>query len=526
MPATHTPSRPKPRARHSGIPIEELDLDAWIGEVLHRHPAVGFAIGVVRDGRLASFAAHGPADIEAGTPITEDTTFRIASITKTMTAIAVMQLHEAGLVDLDAPANQYLLAFQLVPDTGSSAHATVRHLLTHTAGVPEVLRATDLLRPDWGDSVAPDAPVPTLAELYRGGIRLHGEPGTTFTYTNHGFAALQQIVEDVTGRPFDRYLRERLFEPLGMNDTDLVRTDRLVRRQATGYTPGPRGPRRVVDRAWTTPGASTVTSTTADMARYVAALMGGGSNEHGAILRPETMATMFAPHFQPDSRVPGMGLGFDRADAGGHLVIGHGGILPGFNSQMFVAPDDGVGLIAWTTGGHRAMLWLPTETGRLLDQLIGVPGEGIRTGIPARPETWADLCGHYRPSGRLTDIRARLATGFGADVYVKGDRLMLRLLTPVPGLVRGLELYPDSETDPDVFRIDLSPFGLPTARIVFSREPGGGITALHLDIFPMSLRRAPERRRAPAWRMAAVSAALSVGATLLVRRLRRAPQRA
>jgi CubicO group peptidase (beta-lactamase class C family) len=522
MPATQARSDRRPRS--TGIPIEELDLDGWIGEVLNRHPAAGFALGVVRDGRLAFFGAHGPADIDPATPITQDSVFRIASITKTMTAIAVMQLHEEGIVDLDAPADDYLRAYRLIPAKGSSRPATVRHLLTHTAGIPELLHATDLLRPDWSDSVALDAPLPTLAEVYGKGIRLHGEPGTTFTYSNHGFATLQQLVEDVSGRPFDRYLRERIFEPLGMADTDLLRADRLLSRLATGFELSARGLRPITDRAWVTPGASSVYSTTADMARYIAALMDGGSNEHGTILRPETMAAMFAPQFQPDPRVPGMGLGFDRVDAGGHLVIGHGGILPGFNSQMFVAPDDGVGVIAWTTGAHRAMLWLPTETGRLVNRLIDVPHDGIRTNIPSRPETWAELCGRYEATGRLTDIRARLMTGFGADVSVKGDRLMLRPLIPVPGLLRGLELHPDSETDPDVFRIDLAQFGLPTARIVFTREPGVGATAMHLDIFPMSLRkRAEVARRPKVWQLMAFSTALSVAATVAARRLWRAP---
>jgi CubicO group peptidase (beta-lactamase class C family) len=519
-----TVTRPDARHRRQANAVGEIDLEGWMHEVLNRHPAVGFAIGVIHDGRLTSFASHGPAGEEPPTPIMPDTVFRIASITKTMTAIAIMQLVEEGRVELDAAANDYLQSFRLIPSRGTTAQATVRHLLTHTAGVPEVLRPGDLLRPDWGDSIPLGAPLPTLAELYGEGIPLHGEPGTTFTYTNHGFATLQQIVEDVSGRPFDAYLRERLFEPLGMEDTDLRRTDRLAERLATGFEPTTNGPRRVTERAWTTPGASSVYSTTADMARYAAALMGGGANEHGRVLQTETMASMFAPHFRGDPRVPGMGLGFDRAEAGGRLVIAHGGILPGFNSQLFVAPDEHVGVIAWATGGHLAMLWLPTEVGRLMNRMMGEPIDAVRTDLPPHPEGWPELCGHYQQSGRLTDIRARLMTGFGADVFVRGDRLMLRLLTPVPGLLRGVQLHPDSETDADVFRIDLGQFGLPTARVVFSREPGADVSAMHLDIFPMSLRKRPpkaERRRLG--RAAAASVGLSIGATLLARRLSRRP---
>ena len=116
---------------------DQLRLKARVDEILNRWPAVGLAVGVIRDGRLASFHAHGLANIASHTPVTEDTVFRIGSITKTFTAVAVMQLWEQGLIDLDAPANDYLRAFRMVPAKPSWRPATVRHLLTHTAGVPE-----------------------------------------------------------------------------------------------------------------------------------------------------------------------------------------------------------------------------------------------------------------------------------------------------------------------------------------------------------------------------------------------------
>ncbi len=488
-------SRRRPEPATSGK--DQGDLKARVEAILGRRAAVGLALGVVRNGELEFFHGHGVADIESGRPVTEDTAFRVASITKTFTAIAVMQLWEEGRIDLDAPANDVLRAFRLTPASPSFPPATIRHLLTHTAGIPEVLHPVDLLRPDWGDSVLPGAPIPTLAAYYGSEIRLEWEPGTTFVYTNHGFAALQQIVEDVSGMPFDRYLRERVLEPLGMTDSDVVRARLVARNLATGYVLGPQGPRRVTDRAWVTTGASSLVSTTRDMARYVAALVGGGANAHGSILKPSTLALMFEPHFQPDPRVPGMGLGFDRNEAGGHRVIGHGGILPGFNSQLFVAPDDGVGVIAFTTGTSLAMLWLPTELAGLLDHLLGVPLDEIRTDLPQRPETWAGICGTYRLPGPLTNVRARLMFGAGVQVFVRGGRLMLRELTPIPALLKGLPLHPDDPTDPDVFRIDLRQFGLPTARVVFSRE-GGQATAVHVDLFPMSLRRQrPVAQRRP-----------------------------
>ena len=95
--------------------LDKLQLETRVAEMLHRRPAVGMAVGVVREGALQFFSAHGVADVPSRVPVTDDTVFRIGSITKTMTAIAAMQLVEQGLLDLDAPANDYLRAYRLVP---------------------------------------------------------------------------------------------------------------------------------------------------------------------------------------------------------------------------------------------------------------------------------------------------------------------------------------------------------------------------------------------------------------------------
>jgi CubicO group peptidase (beta-lactamase class C family) len=481
------------------VRIDEIDMRAMVAEMLNRHPAVGLAVGVVRDRHLEFFYGHGVADIASNIPITEDTVFRIASITKTFTAIAVMQLWEQGLVDLDAPANNYLRAYQLIPAKVGFRPATVRHLLTHTAGIAEVLRPSDVFRPLFGETVKVGALLPSLAEYYRGGLRIDAEPGTRFTYTDHGPTTLGQIVEDVSGQPFDRYMREHVFEQLGMTNTDLVRSDVIGSRLATGYDLRSDGARAVTDYEVITAGGGGAYSTPKDMARYVAALLGGGANEHGSILKPTTLATMFAPHYRPDPRIPGIGLAFDRYDFGGHLVVGHGGILPGFNSQIFVAPDDGVGVIAFTNGARQAMLWLPAELSRVLNSVLGVRDDALRTDVAQHPEIWDGLCGRYQLPGRLSDVRARVMMGAGAQVFVSDGRLMLRVLSPILGALRGFPLHPDDPNDPHVFRIDLSAFGLGTARLVFSDGPGSDATAVHLDLLPMSLHKRPATKPSKSW---------------------------
>jgi CubicO group peptidase (beta-lactamase class C family) len=515
--------------------VDEFELKARVNEILNRWPTVGLAVGVVRNGSLEFFHGHGLADIGSNTPITEDTVFRIASITKTFTAIAVMQLWEQGLVDLDAPANDYLRAYKLISAKATFRPATVRHLLTHTSGIPEVVYASDLLHPGWGPfgarpavhSVKVGEPMPSLAEYYRGGLRLVVEPGSAFAYSNHGFATLGQIVEDVSGMPLERYLREHIFEPLGMADSDLVRSDLVASRLATGYVLGPSGARAVPDREWVGAGAGGIYSTPRDMARYVAALLGGGANEYGSVLQPATLATMFEPHYQPDPRMPGVGLAFFRSDAGGHRVVWHEGILPGFNSELLVAPDHGVGVIAFTNGSSGAMAWLPTELGRLLRHLIDVPDEIVRSDVPQHPEIWDEICGRYQLLQHISDLRGRVMMGGGAQVFVRDGQLMVRVLTPIPALYRGLPLHPDDETDPYMFRLDTSKFGMPTVRIVFGHEVGVGTTAVHTDLGsqPLSLFRRPATRRPGASLTLALGALAVVSAVRAVRRRRSRPSK-
>ena len=181
-----------------------------------------------------------------------------------------------------------------------------------------------------------------------------------------------------------------------------------------------------------------------------------------------------------------MGLAFWRRTAGGHPVVEHQGIIPGFDSQILAAPDDEVGLMAFTNGASRAVQWMPVEMSRLLHHLLGVPDDVIPPDVPQRPEIWGDICGWYYLPGPLTDVRLRTIAGAGVEVFVRRGQLILRFLTPIPALYRGFPLHPADDTDPYVFRMDLSDFGLGPFTVVFSREPKTQTTAVHFDVMPVS----------------------------------------
>jgi CubicO group peptidase (beta-lactamase class C family) len=502
--------------------MAELDhVQATVAKVLDRWPSGGLAVGIVRSDSLAWFRGYGLASTTAKTPITQDTVFRIGSITKTFTAIAVMQLWERRLVDLDTPANDYLRAFRLVPVKAGLRQPTVRHLLTHTAGIGYWRRFSDLLRPGVGSGVrAGRSGTSPLALYYRRGLPVEVEPGTKWMYSNHGFATLGQIVEDVSGQPLDRYLREHIFEPMGMEHTDLTRSERVRPQLATGYSLNSRGLRPVDDREVPAVGGGAAYSTMADLARYVKVLLGGGAGGHHSVLQPETLAIMFDSHFPPDRRVPGMGLGFLRGDEGGHRTVGHDGIVSGFLSQLTIAPEDGIGVVVLGNTGALDGRGAPQPLGTaLLRRLLSLPDTALRTDLLPRPETWADVCGWYGPDpGTVTNLFIRAFMGAGAEVMVDGSHLVLKPLIPIPALRRGWRLYPDAADDPKVFRVDFTELGKGTLPVVFSGGAGSEATAQRMFIDMMSFRKRPDIRNPRPWAAAALAGGAVLGLQAVAQR--------
>jgi len=498
--------------------LDEARLAAVIAEVLHRHPAGGLAAGVVGREGLEFFEGFGVADTALGTPITQHTVFRIGSISKTFTAIAVMQLRDRGLLELDDPVGEHLRSYRLAPAQSSFQPATIRHLLTHTGGIGEVRGLADLFRPTIGLALPRDRPAPSLADYYRGGLRVEVEPGTKWAYANHGFATLGQLVEDVSGEPFAYYMREHIFGPLGMDSTDFTRTAPIQDHLATGYALRKQGLKAVKDRDIAIAPAGSMFSTTADMARYAAALLGGDGGPE-PFLRPGMLAEMFSPQYQPDPRLPGIGLSFLRGDVGGHRTIGHDGGCPGFISTMVVAPDDGLAVLAFTNAGS---VTPARVSDAVMREILGVAADGPRLDVPEHPDVWGGICGWYGPDpGPFTNARVRMLVGAGAEVTVRQGHLTLRALAPVPRLRRGFRLHADDLADPYLFRLDLTDFGLGTWPVAFSRNGDGTVAALHLGSMPMSLAKRPGYRNPAMLAAAGAGAAGVAGAAAAVRAIAR-----
>lgn len=425
--------------------MEALDevVVAGAGALTTTTAVTSVAVGVVVDGAAGYARGFGPATSPA-------TAFRIASITKTFTAIAVMQQHEAGRLQLADPVNAHLRSVRVVPPAGAS-DVTVRHLLTHSGGVGELLRVADVRQPYAGFAVRPGQPLPTLRSVYEPTVRTGVAPDTKAAYANHGFGLLGVLVEDLSGEEYGAYIRQHVLDPLGMTHTDIRRSERVGADAALGLRP--RGGRPAWDLELTVPPAGGGWSTVEDLQRYAEALLAGGANASGRVLAPETLATMLEPHFRLDPRMPGRGLGFALGALGPHRLAGHDGGLPGFSSTLQFAPDAGAAAIVLANSNSLAVSAAVHRLGvDILRVVLGAPdpiAAVVDTAGPERPYAWPALAGAYVPErGVLTSTRVWRGSG---PLMVREGGGHLQLRSAYGAYRPGVRLYPDGD-DPAIFR--------------------------------------------------------------------------
>jgi CubicO group peptidase (beta-lactamase class C family) len=490
-------------------------FDSLATEAFNEHTLAGLAVGVVRGGELERFVGLGRAYADKRRRVDAGTVFRVGSISKTMTAIAVMQLVEDGLVTLDDAVSEHLRSAGVESPHGAPP-VTVRHLLTHSAGIGEVRTWRDLARPMIGLASKAGEPPPELAEYYRGGVRTEVAPGTKWAYANHGFALLGLLVQDMRRAPFADVMRERIFDPLGMAHTDFVRSDRVRDRLATGYALRRGGRMKPVkDHEVAVGPAGSCYSCTEDMAAYVAALLRGGE----PLLRRDTFEQMLVPQGAPGARYPGIGLSFFLERIGGRRVAGHDGGWPGFISAMLLAPDDGVGVVAFTNTMTELAPHLLADA--ILRRLLEVPQDVERI-VAQDPHLWPELVGIYRPArGLKTNVRVWPLIGGEAEVLVRKRHLAVRTQSPLRPLRRGIRLHAADPDDPLAFE---ARHGDVRVAIAFERDDSGRVSAARAGTTLGGFARLQRRPRATSVRLwGRVTGALTAGAaaTTVVRRLRR-----
>lgn len=331
-------------------------VDSIMRAFAERSRVPGIAYGVIVDGKLLHVAASGLRDVPSKSPVDTSSVFRIASMTKSFTALAILQLRDAGKLALDDPAEKYVPEMRTLKyPTSDAPKITVRHLLSHSAGFPE--------DNPWGDQqlARTDA---ELSAMIRSGIPFSNAPGIAYEYSNFGFAILGRIVVNVSGMPYARYIREKVLLPLGMTSTTMETRAVPATRVAHGY--------RLQDGQWLEeaplPDGSFgamggMLTSSADLARWVGLMLSAWPPRDGAespVLKRSSLREMqLVTRFAGGNAARGAQAGGMSYVSGGYAyglrvsqnclfnhIVAHSGGLPGFGSQMRWLPEYGIGVVA------------------------------------------------------------------------------------------------------------------------------------------------------------------------------------
>ncbi len=332
----------------------EAFLDGMVPIELAGEDIAGAVVVVVKDGKVLFTKGYGYSNLEKRIPVSPNTLFRPGSISKLFTWTSVMQQVERGKLDLDRDVSAYL-DFK-VPHTFGKP-VTLRRLMTHSAGFEEVVKGIEVKKP--GDLR------PLSEYLRQHQPRQIYPPGTVPAYSNYGADLAGYIVQRVSGRPFSDYIEENILTPLGMRTATFRQPlpERLKPLMSEGYERASAEP-RPFELGSPDPGpAGSMSLSGADIATFMIAHLQDGAYQGAQILRPETARLMHTRQFTMDPAVDGMALGFYEESRNGHRIIGHGGDLLYFHSDLHLIPDAGLGFfISYNSAGKgdqdiRAYIW-------------------------------------------------------------------------------------------------------------------------------------------------------------------------
>ncbi|MEM9455230.1 MAG: serine hydrolase domain-containing protein [Myxococcota bacterium] len=457
-----TPAPTSPAVAESSSPASlESFLDQIVPERLEATGAPGVLVAVVKDGQVLLVKGWGFADVERQIPMDgERTIFRVASISKTLTATAVARLEARGLVDLDVPVDTYLEG-RVVPPRYSTP-VTLRHLLTHTGGfinhnIGRVSRTppTEPLDEFMARTMPP--------QLY--------PPGRVILYSNHGNALAGLVVQQVSGQPFAQFMQQQILGPLGMADSRFGLDPVVADRLATG-TMLEDGVARTYEYLYvqTTP-ASALHTTAADMARYMIFHLGDGRVGDRVVLDAPAMQRMRSPAAVIHSALPEFHYAFVHGHVAGYPARRHGGSVPGFQSRLVLLDAHGLGVFV----GHNAYGTTLRDdlAGAIVTQLLGgapppPPVVPMGDGRPVQPDA---LVGSYqRVSLRDTPGFCRFHTVLSQTPVEVGLDAEGFLIFDGARFLRTGELTFHRERTVG-----------PATALVFVRDPNGEIRWLHRD---------------------------------------------
>jgi CubicO group peptidase (beta-lactamase class C family) len=389
VPAIQTPLAQNPEVE-AGIRL----LEAWVASRMAYRGLPGLSLGIVHDQELVWARGFGQADVDRQVPAAPDTIYRIASISKLFTSTAILQLRDAGRLRLDDPVADHLPGCRLGRPAEGPA-VTIRHLLTHTAGLPR-----EAAFPYWSDEV-----FPTAAEVMAGLARQEAvyPPETRWKYSNLGLTLAGELVAAVAGEPYAAYVQRRILGPLGMESTSVGVADDRRGRLATGYgrrmPDGTRALRPFTDARGIDPAAG-IAATVEDLARFAMLQFRDGPAGGRQILAGRTLREMQRPHWVEPDWKSGWGLGFKVIHRADRDLVGHGGWVAGYQTAFFFSPKEKVAVIALTNADDGAPY--PDAPESVVDRAFQWVAPALARAaapppVPAEPHPeWERYTGLYR----------------------------------------------------------------------------------------------------------------------------------
>ena len=464
---------------------EHLDrIRSTAAELVEDYQMPGLAVGVVSGQAPVLAEGYGYADIESRRPQSPSLRHRIGSVSKLMVGLCAMALVDEGRLSLDDRVIEKLPDIQMI---GPAESLTVQHLLIHTGGIGEAPTMDDYLDP-WPLLFSDSPEIPAVREAYPKGITVEVEPGTKWSYANHGFALLGEIIAREEGAPIEKVLRQRVFDPLGMTSTDSL--DQPHPGLTTGYHLAPQLDDMELndllgkDTSWEAPvdghnirghhqyvvprAAGAVESTVADMARFASALL----REGAGIVLSSTFHSMISAQWCPDDRLFSLGLVFMRQRRFGRATFGHyGTIFGGWQTAFTVFPDDDLAVIVFS---NRAVDpdFLRIES-RLVQTVLDAPDQ-VPSGSATSPQVLESAAGVYEfTPGHLTNFRNTRAIG-RVQITVREGELWLR--TRRGPWREGLRMVPDAS---GLFALDTGDPEPPQVSLVL--DGNGEVAELRFD---------------------------------------------
>lgn len=343
----------------------ERRLDTMIEQGVRETHVPGVAIGIVLDGKFVYARGFGQATLgQADRPVTPETLFHMASVTKPFVATAIMQLVEQGKIDLDAPVTKYLPYFRL--DDPRYIKITIRQMLTHTSGMPDVKDY------EWNKPQDDDGALERYVRSLKG-EKLLWDPGTRFAYSNMAFDVLGDVIAKVSGMTFEDYVEQQILKPTGMLSSTLLLKKADAKRLASGYTSNKSSDAvaaELVPVAYPynrihSPDGDLMSSVN-DMARWAMVNLNRGELDGKRILRSSTYDVMWKPMAEVEfcrngpCRKPGnqVGISWFLETKDGELYVAHGGGDDGFITSLVMVPSRKFALVMMTNSDSAGLQFL------------------------------------------------------------------------------------------------------------------------------------------------------------------------